>query len=152
MLAAAAAGLTHDAVYAWVRRGHVIVPPGGWRREDIRHLIALSLLTAAGFAVDCASVIVSRFAGALDGGTGFLLFWSSTSLAATGSVSDGDALVVDDAGEVSAAVGALLRRQGWALGRLVVLDLAEIARRGDEGFWAALTQRRPPGRPRKEAA
>ena len=146
---AAAAGVPNSTLAAWLRRGHLARPAGGWCIEDAVALRCAWLLTASGMPPDAALRLVDAHRAAIGRGLGWLVVLRrhTTDLFSGGAVS-GETLCLDRREDlhqvlVRAAAGSS------DMVELLIVDLAAATEKCRLGLAHFHATRRPQGRPKK---
>lgn len=146
---AAAAGIPNSTLAAWLRRGHLERPAGGWRVEDAVALRVAWLLTSSGMPPDVALRLCDQNRHAVWRGCGWLVVSRrhSTDLFGGGAVS-GEPVILDRREDLHQT---LIRAAGSGadMSETVVIDLAAARRKSELALAHHLSTRRPRGRPRK---
>jgi len=148
---AAAAGIPPATLAAWLRRGHLRRPAGGWRLEDAVYLRVIWLLTRAGLAVDAAAAICDSNRAAIWRASGWLVLVRSQdwNLAGGGAAVTGEALVLDRREDLLQVLNRAAG-SGADMAEIIVIDLAAARQKSELALAHFLSTRRPRGRPRKK--
>jgi len=145
----AAAGVPNSTLAAWLRRGHLERPAGGWRLEDGVLLRCAWLLTAAGMPPDAALRLCDQNRYAIWRGAGWLIAVRrlESDLFGGGAVT-GETLALDRREDLIQVL-TRLTDVGADLAEVLLIDLGTTAEKCRLALAHHLSTRRPRGRPRK---